>query len=447
LPYNLSVEEVSRLSPKLVEVDVPEYAQPRPAFESRLSRIVLLALALVLVWISGTALFYFLIPFREAAFQLALTTAANLLGVTLAILIGFFLYFSQSLQTLSPLANRVLPTKGIVVLLASFLIVVGLDITLLAVAPSPSAGWSKGLLDSTLVLNLVAILALLPCAKMMFGAISVDGVLARLPDLVKKLADERIHREVIQCIEDLAHFSSSRRQFRNCKYAIQTLGAVGKNMPRHYQETIDGPMPVEHPLRELPRAIGRIAETFSLEGISDPIHQAAWVIRDTVRAYDQVGLASHLDVELGHSIERLNRACALNSDESTLYNFWANMSYVYCEWLDSQLITRTRLPLFVLDGVKASASIAEVKCLPLALHSMSEFLLRVSEKVASVPAKTSSLHGSIRFAVNLARKLVETIEHVERCSQRSKVDQYSGRFTTVTTATLLERARKIVNGA
>ena len=253
---------------------------------------------------------------------------------------------------------------------------------------------------------------------------------------------ERSHVEVLHCLEELAHLSASKRHHHTCSRIVDALASVADSMPQFYRDKSADIKSYEHPLRQLQGSVGRIAETFAVGNVPDSAHQMAWVIRDLARAFDRAHLSGHLDVDVSGSIGRLNRACAVGDHESAIYNFWANMSYVFREWMQQQLITRSRLPLFVLDQFGSAFTIVADRSLHSALYQMTTFLADISEAQGKATPQTSTRHGDLTLAVNMADEILKVVSHATAVVHRCNLGQYVGRFGHFTTAHLLDESRR-----
>ena len=117
---------------KLVEIEetIPTERSLTALFSSWTLQIAIVLLGLLI-----SAGLYLLSPFDYSQVNAVFLTVAQLLGVSLAILITAFLFACQFIQGISPTALYVLPKRAAISILCFLGVVVVLDVILLMILP------------------------------------------------------------------------------------------------------------------------------------------------------------------------------------------------------------------------------------------------------------------------------------------------------------------------
>ena len=171
------------MSPILVEREV--VSPSRAKFARQIfSWKVLLPTGIILVTL--VVLLQYSLAYDQSNYSTAFASAAQLLGVSLAILISAFLVASQIVEGISPLAMRVLPKATVLGILLFESVVVAFDLFILVMLPAAANSWQLLVMNIGLVLNLLAVLAVIPYGLVVIDWIRVDSLVENLVAASKK---------------------------------------------------------------------------------------------------------------------------------------------------------------------------------------------------------------------------------------------------------------------
>ncbi len=127
-----------------------------------------LQFAIVLLGLLISAGLYLLSPFEHSQINAVFLTVAQLLGVSLAILITAFLFACQFIQGISPTALDVLPKRAAITILWFLGAVVVLDVLLLMILPQQLSSVERAAISGASAINILAILAVIPYGLLVF---------------------------------------------------------------------------------------------------------------------------------------------------------------------------------------------------------------------------------------------------------------------------------------
>lgn len=385
------------------------------------------------------------VAYDQSNYSAAFASAAQLLGASLAILISVFLVASQVVESMSPLALQVLPKATILGILFFESAVVGFDLLILVLLPNAVSPRQLLVMNIGLVLNLIAVLAVIPYGLIVVDWIRADSLIENLVTAARKDRDSSRRLEIIQSLEELALKSAERRQAHTCSRinrAYSQLSIVFATSGERDIEVIK--RDTDHPMRKLQRSIGQIGEFYSDFQVEDAIPEIAWVCQQLTRAYDKVGLAEMLDVELSMSIQQLVRDCANHKQEWTIYNFWANMNYVIKEWIQHGITERSRILLYMLDTIEQ----AIIDCGRNGLH---EAMYQIVETIESIVHfcrdygyPTQMPHGPYIVRLNFREDLTSLIAQAEETCKSAGAEQFHGKYGNRMISEIIQSARKTV---
>jgi len=246
----------------------------------------------------------------------------------------------------------------------------------------------------------------------------------------KKLgSDDRI--EVLQILEELALRSAERRQAHTCSKVISACNELSSLFASSGERDIEiikkNP---SHPVRELPRLLGRIGELCSDFNIEDVIPQIAWVYGHLTKEFDRAGLAEMLDVELSGGIRGINEACVRNKQEWTIYNLWANLSYVMKDWIKTGITERSRILLYTIDSLEDSVSDSIKAEMYNATYRMIETIECVVLSCNEFGYPKQTKHGKQIIKLDLKTRLLELLRRIEQQSESTGFLNFTGKYAT-----------------
>lgn len=384
--------------------------------------------------------------YKPANYSAAFASAAQLLGASLAILISAFLVASQIVEGISPLALRFLPKAAILGILIFESLVVGLDLLILLFLPDSVNKWTFLVLNVGAVINLTAVIAVIPYGLVVVDWIRIESLLENSISWARKKTGSGDRLEVLQILEELALRSAERRQAHTCSKVIEACYELSSIFTSSGDRDIEvikkNP---DHPVREIQELLGRIGELCSDFHIEDAIPQIAWVYRDMANKFDDAGLAEMLDVEFSGGIRRINEACVKNRQEWTIYNLWANLEYVIKEWIKSGITQRSRILLYTIGALEESL----VDCSKAEMYNASYQMLEAVESIVllckEVGYPKQTKHGVHTVNIDLKADFLELLQAVEQLSNASPLLNFKGRFGERRISEIISSIKQLLN--
>lgn len=244
-------------------------------------------------------------------------------------------------------------------------------------------------------------------------------------------------------MEELAFRSAERRQAHTCSRIIWGCADLSNILASSGERDIEAiKKDTDHPIRKLQDAIGRIGEFYSDFKVEDVIPEIAWVCQQVTRAYDKADLASMLDVELSMSIEQIIRACAEHKQEWTIYNFWANMTYVIREWIQNRITERSRILLYTFNTMEKALIDCGRNGLREAMYQIVGTIENIAHFYQEYGYPTQTVHGPHVVRLNSKEDLISLISRAEESCKSASVEEFVGEYGARTISEIIMSARK-----
>jgi hypothetical protein len=151
-----------------------------------------------------------------------------------------------------------------------------------------------------------------------------------------------------------------------------------------------------------------------------------------------------LDVELSGSIGNLLETCAKNRQEWTIYDFWANMSYVLKDWVESGITNRSRILLFTLDELKESAAMCLKFQLYEAAYRITETIESLAEHHQKIGVPDKTVHGKYHVPIDFKHELLSIIRFIRENCLTTESSNLIGKFGDRTLIEILNDTSSIL---
>ena len=276
------------------------------------------------------------VQYDKGNFQSLLGALSQSLVTIFAIIASGTFLLIQIVEQRSPRAMEALPRRTIFLFFGIYVLIISSDWVSISLLPSTADNILSAILTTLLLANITGILIVLPYANIMMSWMRPERVIRSLVDKVNKNKDIEVRRNAIRSLEEIGVQIAERRQLQTAKILLDAYEEIGVLLAREDGESDKLAMKdPDHPLRLLPKSLGRTGVIFSNFGLEDVIHIIAWKYGILAEEYSKDHV--NADVEFSMSIVKVIEASANNGLQSAIYNFNANMGYVIESFIKQHL--------------------------------------------------------------------------------------------------------------